>query len=211
MLGLNLAGPLADLKTVVHDLITFTLDYHNSLLVVLPASSLQKMHLVQNAAAWVSSGTFRNEHILHQSCSPSLAPCFIMKQLQSSPFNLSNPWQCEDLIMAMIFLKHRSICLGLLGPHPEVCWASLSADEAIWRLGYAVLDYWLSICINQVFGAVCYVWSVSFFSFSNLLLYCGTVCQSFSANSFFIFSILHQCNWDHSLAHRIWVSVDAVR
>ena len=54
---------MKDLQTVIHAFITSRLDYCNSLYFGLPKSSLDRLQLVQNAAARLLTGTRKREHI----------------------------------------------------------------------------------------------------------------------------------------------------
>ncbi len=54
---------MKDLQTVIHAFITSRLDYCNSLYLGLPKSSLNRLQLVQNAAARLLTGTKKREHI----------------------------------------------------------------------------------------------------------------------------------------------------
>ena len=50
-------------RTIVHALVMSRLDYCNAVLYGLPDSQLQRLQLVQNAAAQLVTGTHRREHI----------------------------------------------------------------------------------------------------------------------------------------------------
>lgn len=52
-----------DFERVIHTLFMSRLDYCNSLYVGLPQSSLRRLHLVQNAAPRLLTGTRKHEHI----------------------------------------------------------------------------------------------------------------------------------------------------
>ena len=53
----------SDLATVIHATVTSRLDFCNSLYTELPLNLLRKLQLVQNAAAWVLTGTQWRAHI----------------------------------------------------------------------------------------------------------------------------------------------------
>ncbi len=55
--------PCKEFESVIHAFITSRLDYCNSLYVGLDQSSLQRLQLVQNAAAQLLTGTKKYEHI----------------------------------------------------------------------------------------------------------------------------------------------------
>ncbi len=62
-MSICLSYSLKDLQTAIHAFITSRLDYCNLLYLGLPKSSLNRLQLVQNAAARLITGTRKREHI----------------------------------------------------------------------------------------------------------------------------------------------------